>query len=393
MKQSLVLLSFLFCSMLNAQTVIQMEEYNGVYRIPCSVNGAKMKFIFDTGASSVCLSMTMAEYLLDNDYISKEDILGTGSSSVADGRIVNHVNINIKDIEIQGIHLYNVKAVVVDGQNAPLLMGQSAIQKLGSVEINGSTLLIKNGNKENDYDYIAHLLGEANEAFDNKLYVRAIEKYDKLYAMKQLSEYCIYKYAWSCYMNNEDEKAEDLIKSFDDFSWFEENLIDVYCLMGHILMAREKYNEAVNYYELSSKKIINYQYSDLPPEETNKLRYEGWMMNFRWKGDCYYYSHSYNLAAEEYRNAAGVFSLIHNVDMDYLRRDSKNKLKKKEPSFRDDKIDYILYQLFICYERSGKWDTTSLLSEITAMARANNKYAKKLCNELNIDPYSDAYNL
>lgn len=31
-----------------SQTVIQMEEYGGVYRIPCKVNGAKMKLIFDT---------------------------------------------------------------------------------------------------------------------------------------------------------------------------------------------------------------------------------------------------------------------------------------------------------------------------------------------------------
>ena len=124
-------LSICFCAICiisNAQTIIQMEEYGGVYRIPCKVNGAKMKLIFDTGAENVCLSLPMAEYLFDNDFISSADIIGSGSSTVADGRIVDHVELIIKDIEIEGIHLYNVRAVVIEGQNAPLLMGQSAIQ-------------------------------------------------------------------------------------------------------------------------------------------------------------------------------------------------------------------------------------------------------------------------
>ena len=83
-----------------AQTIIQMEEYGGVYRIPCKVNGAKMKLIFDTGADKVCLSLSMAKYLLDNDFLSKNDIKGSGSSTVADGSIVDHIKINIRDIEI-----------------------------------------------------------------------------------------------------------------------------------------------------------------------------------------------------------------------------------------------------------------------------------------------------
>jgi len=65
---------FLLLSMLfivvnsSAQKVIQMESTNGVYRIACSVNGAKMKMIFDTGASNVSLSETMANFLYDGIY-------------------------------------------------------------------------------------------------------------------------------------------------------------------------------------------------------------------------------------------------------------------------------------------------------------------------------------
>ena len=126
----------------SAQKVIQMENVNGVYRISCSINGAKMKMIFDTGASVVSLSESMANFLYDNDYITKEDILGKGKSTTADGSIHDNFIINIKDIEISGLHLKNVQAVVISSQNAPLLLGQSAIQKLGSITIEGNRLII-----------------------------------------------------------------------------------------------------------------------------------------------------------------------------------------------------------------------------------------------------------
>lgn len=135
-----------------AQVTITMEQDGGVYKVPCVVNGAKMKFIFDTGAATVCLSESMAEYLLENDYISKDDILGLGASQVADGRIVDHVKINLKDIEIAGLHLKDVEAVVVEGQRAPLLLGQTAIQKLGRVIIDGNKLIIVYGITHSDID-------------------------------------------------------------------------------------------------------------------------------------------------------------------------------------------------------------------------------------------------
>lgn len=70
-----------------SQVSIQMENDGGVYKIPCIVNGVKMKFIFDTGASTVSMSQAMAQFLLDGEYLSYEDIKGTGKSVVADGTI------------------------------------------------------------------------------------------------------------------------------------------------------------------------------------------------------------------------------------------------------------------------------------------------------------------
>ena len=365
----------MYFGMTFAQTSIQMEPYNGVYRIPCTLNGAKMKFVFDTGASNVCLSMTMAEYLLDNGYITKEDIVGNGSSTVADGRIVDHININIRDIEIQGFHLNNVRAVVIDGQNAPLLMGQSAIQKLGNIELSGSLLIIKNG--ENNEAFIDQLFNEADDAYQNGLYDRAIEKYSQLYSMKQLSDYGIFKYALACGSIRDYETAENLMNQISDFTFFENKKIDIYWFIGSFKRSLGKYHEAIKYFELSSKKI--------------RTEYKDFMFNFKCIADCYYDANNYTEAATYYRYAATTYAMINGVDMPYLQRDSKNQLKKKETSFRNDEIDYILYQLFFCNERSGAWSTDGFLMEVTAMARANNKYALKHLNNAGINPYDNCW--
>ncbi len=168
--KKLLLALLLVANTICAQVTITMEREAGVYKVPCVVNGAKMKFIFDTGAATVCLSESMAEYLLDNDYISKDDFIGTGSSTVADGRSVSHLKIILRDIEIAGLHLKDVEASVVEGQRAPLLLGQTAIQKLGKVAIDGNKLIIENGNEadcqpDNSGETIARMIEVANSSW------------------------------------------------------------------------------------------------------------------------------------------------------------------------------------------------------------------------------------
>jgi len=143
----------------NAQTVIKMKKENGVYTIPCKVNELKLKFIFDTGASDVSISLTEAIFMLKNDYLSKNDIIGTEKYSIANGEIAEGTTIILKVIEIEGLKLYNVRASIVHNLEAPLLLGQSAIEKLGPIQLNGDELIILNkGNTHYDY---------ANDIADN----------------------------------------------------------------------------------------------------------------------------------------------------------------------------------------------------------------------------------
>lgn len=121
---------------------IKMEKTGGVFTLPCNVNGVKMNFILDTGASNVCISLTEALFLYKNGYLEDADIIGKSLSQVADGSIVENMEIILHSIEIEGIMITDVKALVTKSLDAPLLLGQSAIQKLGKIEIKGDSLFI-----------------------------------------------------------------------------------------------------------------------------------------------------------------------------------------------------------------------------------------------------------
>lgn len=221
----LVLLITAQCIM--AEVKVKMERYNGVYRIPCSVNGAKMKFIFDTGASDVCISQTMAEYLLDNGFITSSDIKSTGSSKVADGRVVDHVKINLRDIEIGGTHFRNIDAVVIDGQNAPLLLGQSALKKLGKYSIQGDLLILHsrrgNSNCYTDKE-VNEMCNQINVFEANGQYHKAIPIYEELFSKGYLSNDGILCYGRALINSRELQKGIDILEnevniaSLDDIS-------------------------------------------------------------------------------------------------------------------------------------------------------------------------------
>lgn len=121
---------------------LKMDSVAGIYQVPCYVNGVKMNFIFDTGASNVCISLTEAMFLVKNGYLDDEDLIGKSRMLIADGNVMENMDINLHSIEVAGILLTDVKATIVGSLNAPLLLGQSALRRLGKIEIEGDSVFI-----------------------------------------------------------------------------------------------------------------------------------------------------------------------------------------------------------------------------------------------------------
>ena len=352
-----------------SQTVIEMEKQGGVYRIPCLVNGAKMKLIFDTGAANVCLSQSIAEYLLDNDYISSADFLETGQSVVADGRIVDHLKINIKDIEIGGMHLSNVPAIVMFEQQAPLLLGQSAIQQLGTVSMNGNRLVIhKIDNNSLSDDEIDALFADAKKYCDNKMWASALECYEKLYNANVLNSWGKDSYSYLLHKNREYGKALDVIISIDDYTPFIERNYNIYRTLGNRFYFAERYKEALPYYE---KAILQ-----------AKDNYEELVSIYDFKAGC-------NCALENYRAAgddlAAFFSykaIQLGVDVEFLMNDLNYKLKKKEKSVKDDQCERLYIDFLKCVQMNGDISHEQFLNMLVDLCANGQKYALQYCVDL-----------
>jgi predicted aspartyl protease len=62
---------------------------------------------------------------------------------VATGAIAVGTTIVLREIEFGGITLNDVRASVVETQNAPLLLGQSVFQRLGKIEIDNINRVLK----------------------------------------------------------------------------------------------------------------------------------------------------------------------------------------------------------------------------------------------------------
>lgn len=116
---------------------------NGVTKVECSVNGLALSFIFDTGASDVTLSQTEANFMYKNGYLSQKDVIGKQRFQTADGNISVGTTIMLNHINFGGLELTGVRASIVANQKAPLLLGQTVLQRLGKIEIDNERKVLK----------------------------------------------------------------------------------------------------------------------------------------------------------------------------------------------------------------------------------------------------------
>lgn len=114
---------------------VPMTKDSGVYKVKCNINGLPLHFVFDTGASDITMSSVEATFMLKNNYISAKDVIGTKNYQTANGDIIEGTMLNLRSVNFGGLNMENVKASVVKTQNAPLLLGQSVLSRLGKVEI------------------------------------------------------------------------------------------------------------------------------------------------------------------------------------------------------------------------------------------------------------------
>lgn len=111
--------------------------------VKCQINDLPMRFVFDTGASDVSLSMVEASFMMKNGYLSDKDVIGSAKYSDAIGNVSEGTVINLRKVKFGDVELDNVKASVVRNQKAPLLLGQTVLSRIGKIEIDNQQKVIK----------------------------------------------------------------------------------------------------------------------------------------------------------------------------------------------------------------------------------------------------------
>ena len=115
---------------------VEFKRHNGgTFEIPCNINGLPLQMIFDTGASDVTISSVEANFMLKNGYLSDRDIKGKKYYRIANGEISDGTVITLREVKIGDAVLRNVDASVLKSQQAPLLLGQSAMERFGTITI------------------------------------------------------------------------------------------------------------------------------------------------------------------------------------------------------------------------------------------------------------------
>ena len=286
------------CISINAEVRILMEKEGGVYKVPCEVNGLKLKFIFDTGAASVCISETYAEMMLENGYLEESDIKGFSQSTIADGSNIDNVVINLRNVEIGGLELENVSAVVVPTQNAPLLLGQSVIQRLGKVSIDGEYLVIHNANNYSEEELDA-IYDEAEELFEKRIYSEALKKYKILYDSygDDINPWILY-YIGFCYIKLDDRRMGEIyyLKAIELANDDKSLLYEAYSKLTTSSFLRKDYKIALNYARLA----LNY---------SSTLNHAHCLYEI---AEAYYWQEDYRNAFHYYNEAINDFNINKN---------------------------------------------------------------------------------
>jgi aspartyl protease family protein len=105
------------------------REPNGHFHAEALVNGQPVRFVVDTGASVVALTIDDARRIFE--------IVGTGAAGPVHGQPVT-----IDSVDLDGKRVTSLRGAVIEGLDVSLL-GQSYLSRIGSVSMTGDTMVLR----------------------------------------------------------------------------------------------------------------------------------------------------------------------------------------------------------------------------------------------------------
>jgi aspartyl protease family protein len=118
------------------ETVLQREA-NGHFYADAQVNYGRVRFLIDTGASTIALTQDDARRANVSFDTSRFEPVGSGASGPVYGQVVM-----INSIEIEGKRATGLPGVVLRDADTSLL-GQSFLRRMQSVAIEGDRMVLR----------------------------------------------------------------------------------------------------------------------------------------------------------------------------------------------------------------------------------------------------------
>lgn len=111
---------------------------DGHFHLVADLNGQPVRFVVDTGASSLALSARDAA----RAGIDLDRLVYAGQAQTANG-MVRTATVRLDRVEIGEIRDENVPAVVIDGDPGVSLMGMDYLRRFARVGFEGNTLVLE----------------------------------------------------------------------------------------------------------------------------------------------------------------------------------------------------------------------------------------------------------
>lgn len=128
----------------NYTAIPYTEDEDNTIMLPVKINGVGLDMIFDTGASSTCITLAEALYLYGKGLLRESDIGDEELFQTADGSIAVGLKVILSEVVIgDAVKLNNVEAVVVEDLQAPLLLGQSVLKHFKEVSVDREKRVVK----------------------------------------------------------------------------------------------------------------------------------------------------------------------------------------------------------------------------------------------------------
>lgn len=365
----------LFSNCALGQTVVPLISRHGVYWLPCRVNGHNVSLILDTGASSVSISMNFARKLFEEDLLDEDDIIGEGRVSLADASVVKCLYVNLRDVEIGGFHLKDVRASVLESMQDDMLLGQSALQQLGPYTISGNQLIIAKSSQPEADGTVASLRQQAERCLSASNYIGAIRPLEELRMYGKISPHEMSRLVVAYARCKQYDKC---IATFQEWTQKYRNAarwddqFDTFLTVGEIyIFERENYQSAVAALSMAVDALND---SRLPDEDISARCAEVYAL----MGKSYLQADERMEAASSYSKA--VYCRMASLNLDYL------------DIFHEKSKDRLLGEY--CYSAALLYPRTSdeFVVLMCSSQRLGNKQAESYLDEHDIfDRYRSRY--